>query len=113
MIDSAITSLQKMRDTPDDIFRLMADDDFGDTDWRTTHVRHRRRLSEDEDEPAANPEAAWIRNTFYVVLDQVLPSVRDRFDKALFAMLAVFCPNQFSELVKRFKTATDLQRLSL
>ena len=29
MIDSAITSLQKMRDMPDDTFRLMADDDFG------------------------------------------------------------------------------------
>ena len=28
MIDSAVTSLQKMRDMPDDIFRLMADDDF-------------------------------------------------------------------------------------
>ena len=30
MIDSTITSLQKMRDMPDDIFWLMADDDFGD-----------------------------------------------------------------------------------
>ena len=28
MIDSAVTSLQKIRDMPDDIFRLMADDDF-------------------------------------------------------------------------------------
>ena len=42
MIDSAITSTQKMRDMPDNIFRVMADDDFGDTEWRTTHVHHRR-----------------------------------------------------------------------
>ena len=38
-------------------------------------------------------------------------SMRGRFDKTLFAMLAVFCPNQFSELVKRFNTVTDLQWL--
>ena len=64
-----------------------------------------------EDKPTENPETAWKCNTFYVVLDQVLRSMRDRFDKTLFAMPAVFCSNQFSELVKRFKTATDLQRL--
>ena len=102
-----------MRDMPDDVFRLMADDDFGDTEWRTTHVHHRRRLSVAEDEPAENPEAAWIRNTFYVIMDQVLRSMRGRFDKTLFAMLAIFCPNQFSELLKRFKTVTDLQRPQL
>ena len=89
----------------------MADDDFVDTEWRTTHLYHRRRLSEAEDEPAENPEAAWIRNTFYAVLDQVLRSVRDRFDKILFTMLAVFCPNEFAELVKRFKTDRYLLRL--
>ena len=66
MIDSAITSLQKMRDMPDHIFRVMADDDFGDIEWRTTHVHHRRRLSGSEDESVENPNAAWMRNTCYV-----------------------------------------------
>ena len=42
MIDSGITSLHKMRDMPGGIFRVMADDDFGNTEWRTTHVHHRR-----------------------------------------------------------------------
>ena len=111
VIGSVITSLQKMRVMPDDIFWLMADDDFRDTEWRATHVHHRRRPSVAEDEPAENPEAACICSTFYVVLDQVLRPMGDRFDKTLFAMRAVFCPNQFPELVKRFKTATDLQRL--
>ena len=64
MNDSTIISLQKMRDMPDDVFRPMADDDFGDTEWRTMHVHHRHRLSGAEDEPAENPEAAWICNTF-------------------------------------------------
>ena len=76
MNDGVIISLQKMRDMPDDVFRLMADDDFRDTEWRTTHVLHRRRLSGAEVEPAENSEAAWKRNTFYVVLDQMLRSMR-------------------------------------
>ena len=71
------------------------------------HVHHRRRLSGAEDEPAENTDAAWIRNTFYVLLDEVLRSMRNRFDKTLLAMLTIFCSDQFSELMKRFKTAAD------
>ena len=41
----------------------------------------------------------------------MLRLARDRFDKILFTMLAVFCPNEFAELVKRFKTARYLLRL--
>ena len=44
-------------------------------------------------------------------VDQMLRSMKDRFDKILFALLATFRPSQFSELLKRFKTATNLQRL--
>ena len=39
---------------------------------RTTHVHHWRRLSGAEDEPAENPEVAWIRKTFNIALDQAL-----------------------------------------
>ena len=86
---SVITSLQKMRVVPDDIFWLMAGDDFRDTEWRAMHVHHRRRPSGPEDEPAENPEAACICNIFYVVLDQVLRPMADRFDKTLFANSSV------------------------
>jgi hypothetical protein len=109
-----IDSLQKLRAAHDEIHRLTAEDDLEQLQWRTTRVHHKRRMvgEEAEDDVAATPEDAWLRETFYVVIDQILQSMTERFDKSMFQELAVFSPNQFPDFLRRYKTAHDLQTLA-
>ena len=64
-----------------------------------------------EDEPAETPEDDWKRNTFYVSVDTIINSLRNRFEKnqPLLQAFSLFAPSRFPQLVKNFKTAHDLQ----
>jgi hypothetical protein len=64
-----------------------------------------------EDEPAETPEDHWKRNTFYVSVDTILNSLKNRFEKnqPLLQAFSLFAPSRFPQLVKNFKTAHDLQ----
>ena len=60
-----------------------------------------------EDEPAETPEDDWKRNTFYVSVDTIINSLKNRFEKN--QPFSMFAPSRFPQLVKIFKTAHDLQ----
>ena len=82
------------------------------TTWQQSRVR--RRLMDDEnaqDERAETPEDDWKSNTFYVSVDAILNSLKKRFEKKqpLLQTFSLFAPSDFSQLVKNFKTAHDLQ----
>ena len=64
-----------------------------------------------EDEPAETPEDDWKRNTFYVSVDTIINSLKNRFEKnqPLLQAFSLFAPSRFPQLVKNFKTAHDLQ----
>ena len=64
-----------------------------------------------EDEPAETPEDDWKRNTFYVSVDTIINSLKNRFEKnqPLLQAFSLFASSRFPQLVKNFKTAHDLQ----
>ena len=51
--------------------------------WQQSGVRHRRRMDDGnaEDEPAKTLKDDWKRNNFYVSLDTIINSLKDRFEK--------------------------------
>ena len=64
------------------------------------------------DEPAETPQSHWERNTFYVVMDTVLESMRNRFEinKNLLASYHLFSPTNFDSLINDcHATAQDLK----
>lgn len=63
------------------------------------------------DEPEETPVAQWKRETFYVAVDAVINSMKNRFEKnrPLLQSLAMFSPSGFPELVKNVQTAHDLE----
>ena len=63
------------------------------------------------DEPAETPETHWERNTFYVVMDTVLQSMRNRFEKnkTLLATYHLFSPTNFDALIRDHPTAENLK----
>ena len=83
------------------------------TTWQQSRVRRRRRMDDEnaQDEPAETPEDDWKRNAFYVSVDEILNSLKNRFEKKqpLLQAFSLFAPSHFSQLVKYFKTAHDLQ----
>ena len=72
---------------------------------------HDYTLNEHEEEHSLQtPEEVWKRNTLYVVLGKILSSLRDRFEnnRALYEILSVFHPSNFSMIVKTGKIVCDL-----
>ena len=61
--------------------------------------------------PAETPEDDCKRNTFYVSVDTIINSLKNRFKKnqPLLQAFSLFAPSRFPQLVKNFKTAHDLQ----
>ena len=57
------------------------------------------------DEPETTPISQWKRDTFYVAVDTVMNSMRNRFKKnrSLLQSLAMFTPTVLLNLQKPFK----------
>ena len=59
---------------------------FGDIEWKTSRIRRRKDKGSDlaihaeECFEVETPESVWKRNTFYVVVDTLLVSLRNRFE---------------------------------
>ena len=68
--------------------------------------------SEDaEAEPPETAEEMWKRSTFYVVVDIVVNSLKNRFQKnqPLLEAFSMFCPSRFHALRDRFKMSRELR----
>ena len=114
MVECAIDELNELRKEPERIIRCVEQKhDSPSVTWLQSRVRCRRRMDGEnaEDEPAESPEDHWKRNTFYVSVDTVINSMKDRFEKnqPLLQAFSLFAPSRFPELVRNFKTAHDLQ----
>ena len=114
MIDGTIDQLQRLRNHPEHGTQIV-DRNFKaeHINWKPIRIRHRPRMAGEqaEDEPAETPESHWARNTFYVVMDTVLESMRNRFEKNknLLATYHLSSPANFDTLVKDHPTAKDLE----
>ena len=112
MIDCVISSLDEMRNGSFDILAKIdaAVSDLGTFEWRFSRVHSKRARGPSEEHSSQTPEQIWKHNTLYVVLDKILSSLRDRFEnnRALYEMLSVFHPSNFSVLVKTGTIVCDL-----
>ena len=81
MVDSAVLQLQEIRIPHTIIAKAKAE--FEGAEWRTTRVGRRRMMDGElqHDVPADTPKNQWTRETFYCVLDKILTSLQDRFEK--------------------------------
>ncbi|CAB4011432.1 zinc finger MYM-type 1-like [Paramuricea clavata] len=114
MVESAIDELNELRKEPELIIRYVEQKhDSPSVTWQQPRIRRRRRMDDEnaQDEPAETPEDHWKRNTFYVSVDTILNSLKNRFEKnqPLLQAFSLFAPSRFPQLVKNFKTAHDLQ----
>ena len=66
--------------------------DFTNLEWEKLRICRRRQLDGIESEES--PEDQWRRNTFFAVIDTILSSMRNRFEKnkSLYQILSVFSP---------------------
>ena len=64
------------------------------------------------DEPALTPQGAWTTNTFFVVLDQVISSMRNRFGKneTLLSTYQLFSPQNFKSITDNCKSTYDIRK---
>ena len=114
MVQSAIDELNELRKKPEQMITCMEQNhDSESVIWLQPRVRRQRRMDDENAkvEPAETPEDHWKRNTFYVSVDTVLNSLKNRFEKnrPLLQAFLLFAPSRFPELVTNFKTAHDLQ----
>ena len=103
MVQSVIDSLEKNKkrisaiDTIQRMEEAMAG--FGDIEWKTSHIRRRKDKGSDlaihaeECFEVETPESVWKRNTFYVVVDTLLVSLRNRFDHYCSRLLCFRLPS--------------------
>ncbi|CAB4035356.1 zinc finger MYM-type 1-like, partial [Paramuricea clavata] len=114
MVESAIDELNELCKEPELIIRYVEQKhNSPSVIWQQPRIRRRRRIDDEnaEGEPAETPEDHWKRNTFYVSVDTILNSLKNRFEKnqPLLQAFSLFAPSRFPQLVKNFKTAHDLQ----
>ena len=114
MVESAINELSELRKERERIIKYVEQKhDSPGVTWQESRFRRRRRMDDEnaEDEPAETPEDDWKRNTFYVSVDTIINSLKNRFEKnqPLLQAFSLFAPSRFPQLVKNFKTAHDLQ----
>ena len=84
MVESAIDELNELRKEPERIIKSVEQKhDSPGVTWQESRFRRRRRMDDKnaEDEPAETPEDDWKRNTFYVSVDTIINSLKNRFQK--------------------------------
>ena len=103
MVESAIDELNELRKEPERIIRYVEQKhDSPSVTWQQPRIRRRRRMDDEnaEDKPAETPEDHWKRNTFYVSVDTILNSLKNRFEKnqPLLQAFSLFAPSRFPQL---------------
>ncbi|CAB4028589.1 zinc finger MYM-type 1-like, partial [Paramuricea clavata] len=103
MVESAIDELNELRKEPERIVRYVEQKhNSPSVTWEQSRIRCRRRMDDEnaEDEPAETPEDHWKRNTFYVSVDTILNSLKNRLDKnqPLLQAFSLFAPSRFPQL---------------
>ena len=85
LVSVAIDQLQRLRDKPDSVIEQVSN--FKDCEWDS----EKRRACLNQE---GNWEDLWRRKTYYAVLDQIMSSLKLRFDqnKEIFAALSLFSP---------------------
>ena len=115
MVNAVVTSLEQMRENAGEIIRIMeqAVGDFDNVAWKPTCIRYCAAHSSNAVQDTETPLEAWERKTFYmyVVIDAILGSLRNRFEKnkLLFDTLPILSPLNFLKLQASFKTIQDLE----
>ena len=108
-VESAIDELNELRKEPERIIKYIKQKhNSPGVTWQESRVRRMDGENVD-DEPAETPEDDWKRNTFYVSVDTIINSLKNRFEKnqQLLQAFSLFAPSRFLQLVKNFKTAHD------
>ena len=96
MIDSTIVNLRNS--SAEHILPQIMIVDFTNFEWKKSRICRRRQLDGIKSEES--PEDQWRRNTFFVVIDTILSSMLNRFEKnkSLYQILSVFSPSRFGTL---------------
>ena len=96
LVYGAMSQLQKLRDEPDRVTNEVSN--FKNTVWDTERMRSCRTRD-------GTGEDLWIRKMFYPVLDQMMSSLKRRFEhnKDILSAMSWFSP-------KRFKMLQDIRR---
>ncbi|CAB4011234.1 zinc finger MYM-type 1-like [Paramuricea clavata] len=93
MVESPIEELNELRKQPERIISYVEQKhDSPSVNWQQPIIRRRRRMDDEnaEDEPAETPEDHWKRNTFYVSVDTILNSLKNRCANELFNIARSF-----------------------
>ena len=90
LVSGALSQLQRLRDEPHRVTEQLKK--FKGLQWDVDKQRPCRNRDEGE-----NPEVLWRKNTFYSILDQILTSLRWRFEqnKDIFSAISLFSPKNF------------------
>lgn len=104
MVDNTIVQLERLRMHPEYIMKLVESNFKAEgVQWKQRRLQRRRRMDGEEaqDQLANTPEEHWTRNTFYVVLDTVFASMKNRFakNKELLQSYSLFSPSNFGTLL--------------
>ena len=114
MVNDITMQLEKLRKRPDDILSIISQShSYEKLNWKPIIVRFHRRMDGEvaPDEPALTPQGEWTRNTFFVVLDQVISSMRNRFGKneALLSAYHLFSPQNFKSITDSCNSADEIR----
>ena len=118
MVNDIIMQLEKRRKRPDDILSIISQShSYEKLNWKPIIVRFHRRMDGEvaPDEPTLTLQGAWTRNTFFVVLDQVISSMRNRFGKneTLLSAYHLFSPQNFKGITDSCKALAKRLDFSL
>ena len=96
LVYRAMSQLQKLRDEPNRVTNEVSN--FKNTVWDTERMRSCRTQD-------GTGEDLWIRKTFYPVLDQIMSSLKRRFEqnKDIFSAMSWFSPKRFKMLPFRIQ----------
>ena len=96
VVSGALDKLQDLRDSPHRVTQQF--NRFPDAKWDIEQERTCRNRNELDRN--LTPEILWKNNTFYAVLDQIMSSIRKRFDqnKDIFEAISHFSPNDFPSI---------------
>ena len=103
LVSGALSQLQRLRDEPHRVTEQLKK--FKGLQWDVDKQRPCRNRDEGE-----NPEVLWRKNTFDSILDQILTSLRWRFEqnKDIFSAISLFSPKNFPSILDNFSTSGEL-----
>ena len=72
--------------------------------------RTKQRPCRNSNQTEDSPEVIWRREIFYLVLDQIMSSIKSRFDqnKEIFDAISLFSPKRFASLLDNYMNCEDL-----